>query len=220
MNERVISDGICISFHLTHTVYKPNVKQKNVYVNFLKTIVIFSVYERYIGERMNMKQDIFEEVYRKYQHGLYLFALSLTHHPQDAEDLVEETFLKAYLSYNGKMNIHAWLFKVLKNLFIDEYRKKKKYIHTEENFIENIIDPSIELNKIFHEKEEKRQWMYKKIYQSDPLERNCMILTMTSGMKDQEIAEILQITPEYLRVIRHRVKEKLKKEAEKEFGDE
>ena len=164
-----------------------------------------------------MKRDILEELYQKYHHALYLYALSLTHHPQDAEDLVEETFLKAYLSYDGKTNIQAWLFRVLKNRFIDEYRKKKKYVHTEESFPENIADPNTELRILFHEKEEKRQWLYQKIYQLNALERNCMILTMTSGMKDSEIARILEISPEYLRVLRHRVKEKLKKEAEKEF---
>ena len=167
-----------------------------------------------------MKQDILEELYQKFHQALYLYALSLTHHPQDAEDLVEETFLKAYLSYDGKTNIQAWLFRVLKNRFIDEYRRKKKYVHTKESFMENIADPNTELSRLFHEKEEKRQWLYQKIYRLNALERNCMILTMTSGMKDIEIAEILQITPEYLRVLRHRVKEKLKKEAEKEFEDE
>ncbi len=167
-----------------------------------------------------METDIFKEIYQKFHRALYLYALSLTHHPQDAEDLVEETFLKAFLSYEGKENVQAWLFRVLKNRFIDGYRKKKIYIHTADNFPENFADPNADADKLFHEKEEKRLWLYQKIYQLSALERDCMILTMTSGMNDNEIAKLLQITPEHLRVLRHRIKERLKKEAKKEFKDE
>jgi RNA polymerase sigma-70 factor (ECF subfamily) len=61
--------------------------------------------------------------------ALYNFAFHLTYNEDDANDLVQETFLKAYRfidSYQQGTNSKAWLFKILKNAFINEYRRKSK----------------------------------------------------------------------------------------------
>ncbi len=166
-----------------------------------------------------MENEILQDIFIRFSKALYLYALSLTHHPQDAEDLVSETFLKAYLSYNGKSDIQYWLFRTLKNLFIDEYRKKKKIVHDEGDLLENIEDPNIPLRQLFREQQEQHQWLYSRIYRMKPLERDVLLLTMNSGMKDEEIADVLGISVSNLRVIRHRTKEMLKKEV-KENGYE
>jgi RNA polymerase sigma-70 factor (ECF subfamily) len=57
------------------------------------------------------------------------FALSLTHNAEDALDLLQETYLKA-LSYRSKFedntNLRAWLFTIMKNTFINAYRREVK----------------------------------------------------------------------------------------------
>lgn len=57
------------------------------------------------------------------------FALSLTHNAEDALDLLQETYLKA-LSYRSKFedntNLRAWLFTIMKNTFINSYRREVK----------------------------------------------------------------------------------------------
>jgi len=60
--------------------------------------------------------------------ALYGAALRLTRNRQDAEDLLQETYLKAYAHYEGfteGTNLKAWLFRILKNAFINSYRHKK-----------------------------------------------------------------------------------------------
>src|SRR4051812_9718323 len=60
---------------------------------------------------------------------LYNFAYRLTLDEDDANDLVQETYLKAYRffeSYEKGTNAKAWLFRILKNTFINEYRRKSK----------------------------------------------------------------------------------------------
>lgn len=60
--------------------------------------------------------------------ALYGAALRLTRNKQDAEDLLQDTYLKAYAHYDGfteGTNLKAWLFRILKNAFINGYRHKK-----------------------------------------------------------------------------------------------
>ena len=63
-----------------------------------------------------------------YRDQLYKSALRMTRSVEDAEDLIQETYLKAY-KYYGRFtegtNFKAWLFKIMKNTFINSYRKKK-----------------------------------------------------------------------------------------------
>jgi RNA polymerase sigma-70 factor (ECF subfamily) len=61
--------------------------------------------------------------------SLYTAALRMTRNPADAEDLVQETYLKAYRSYDRfeeGTNLKAWLYKILTNTFINQYRAKKR----------------------------------------------------------------------------------------------
>lgn len=63
-----------------------------------------------------------------YADALFGTALRLTRNRQDAEDLLQETYLRAYSHYDGFQegtNLKAWLFRILKNGFINGYRQKK-----------------------------------------------------------------------------------------------
>lgn len=71
----------------------------------------------------------FESVAMPFVDSLYNTAYRMTRNAQDAEDLVQETYLKAYRYYDKfeeGTNFKAWLFKILKNTFINNYRKKQK----------------------------------------------------------------------------------------------
>src|SRR5437016_241152 len=61
--------------------------------------------------------------------SLYSAAMRMTRNPADAEDLVQETYLKAYRAFNtfqAGTNLKAWLYKILTNTFINSYRSKKR----------------------------------------------------------------------------------------------
>ncbi len=60
---------------------------------------------------------------------LYPAALRMTRNPADAEDLVQETFVKAYAAFHQfteGTNLKAWLYRILTNTFINTYRKKQR----------------------------------------------------------------------------------------------
>lgn len=65
----------------------------------------------------------------QYAPQLYSAALRMTRNPADAEDLVQETYLRAYRSYASfaeGTNLRAWLFRILTNTFINSYRAKQR----------------------------------------------------------------------------------------------
>ncbi len=75
------------------------------------------------------RQQVFEVEFLPQIDALYNFAYHLTFNEDDANDLVQETYLKAYRfidSYMEGTNAKAWLFKILKNAFINHYRKATK----------------------------------------------------------------------------------------------
>jgi RNA polymerase sigma-70 factor (ECF subfamily) len=75
------------------------------------------------------KQSDFNEEMLPHLDALYNFALRLAAEPNDAEDLVQDTIVKAYRffsSYEKGTNAKAWLFRILKNSYINNYRKQSK----------------------------------------------------------------------------------------------
>jgi len=75
------------------------------------------------------KQIEFQNEAVVHLHALYNYALHITMNPDDAEDLVQETYLKAYRFFNSferGTNCKAWLFKILKNNYINIFRKNAK----------------------------------------------------------------------------------------------
>jgi RNA polymerase sigma-70 factor, ECF subfamily len=74
-------------------------------------------------------QADFERDAMKYAPQLYSAALRMTRNPADAEDVVQETFLKAYRAYGtfeAGTNLKAWLYRILTNTYINRYRKQQR----------------------------------------------------------------------------------------------
>ncbi|OFR37298.1 sigma-70 family RNA polymerase sigma factor [Corynebacterium sp. HMSC077D03] len=74
-------------------------------------------------------QRLFEEQALPLLDQLYGGAMRLTHNPQDAEDLIQETYLKAYKnfgSFKQGTNLKAWLYRIMTNTYINSYRKAKR----------------------------------------------------------------------------------------------
>jgi RNA polymerase sigma-70 factor (ECF subfamily) len=71
----------------------------------------------------------FERDALPYLDQLYGAAMRMTRNPADAEDLVQETFVKAYSAFHQfaeGTNLKAWLYRILTNTFINSYRKKQR----------------------------------------------------------------------------------------------
>ena len=80
-------------------------------------------------ETLEQRTRRFERDVLPYLDQLYSAALRMTRNPADAEDLVQETFAKAFGSFHQFQqgtNLKAWLYRILTNTFINSYRKKQR----------------------------------------------------------------------------------------------
>lgn len=74
-------------------------------------------------------RDLFETQAMPFIDQLYAAAMRMTRNPSDAQDLVQETFVKAFASFaqfEQGTNLKAWLYRILTNTFINTYRKKQR----------------------------------------------------------------------------------------------
>ena len=81
------------------------------------------------GETPAERDARFERDAMPYLDALYSAALRMTRNPADAEDLVQETYAKAYASFHQfrpGTNLKAWMYRILTNTFINGYRKKQR----------------------------------------------------------------------------------------------
>lgn len=145
--------------------------------------------ERLFSKIARGDEKAFEELYYITYKPLYAFILSMTMSREDAEDLLQETYIKvrgACHLYQKKGNPMAWIMKIAKNLFLMKCRKEKgKEIVNIENYEEQLCFsqiPSME-DRILLEQ----------LFQSVSVEdRDIIIMHVIMGMKHREIAEILE----------------------------
>ena len=162
-------------------------------------------------------QDI-DKIYRKYGEIVYKYVFCLTGNEDETQEIVQETFLVAVRDINkfrGECKISTWLCQISKYIW---YKKLKKEKSKREIPIDNLqnslfIEKSLEEN--FCDKEDKIQ-LFKKLQTLDEDTKNVMYLRILGNFEYNEIAEIMNKTSNWARVVFFRGKQKLKEEMDNE----
>ena len=163
-----------------------------------------------------MEQKLLTLVYEKYHRELYLYIYSLSINHHIAEDLTQETFLKALLSLPEEHgNIRAWLYMVARNLFFNYREKASRNVSLEEEMKRSDEEKDLLANMI--ENERKLQ-LYQALKKLDMKKREILLLQYFGDLSQKEIAAVLHITPENVRVLAYRAKKELKKYMEQQGG--
>ena len=156
-------------------------------------------------EKTDVARHEFEGLAMKHVNPLYSAALRLTKNERDAEDLVQDTFLRAYRffdKFERGTNIKAWLFKILTNTFINRYRRSVK----ERTIVEGSERDAVHERFISREATEyaanPEQFFFDRLLSDDVLRaveslpvdfRMVVILADLQEFSYKEIAEILDV---------------------------
>ncbi len=177
------------------------------------------------------KKSVFDGEFLPHIDALYNFAYRLTFDEDEAKDLVQETFLKSYRfieSFQEGTNAKAWLFRILKNSFINEFRKKSKepskvdYQEVESYYNSDEVDEPITTDLRV---ETLRDMMGDEVSNAlnslDVDFRTVIILCDLNGFKYDEMSKILDIPIGTVRSRLHRARNLLRenlKEYAKSMG--
>ncbi len=166
------------------------------------------------------KQDVFNGEFMPHIRSMYNFGFRLTLDRDDAKDLVQDTYLKAYRfieSFQKGTNAKAWLFRILKNSFINDYRKKSKepskvdyqeveaYYNSDE--VDRQITPDLRVESL---KDMIGDEISNALNSLDVDFRTVIILSDLEEFKYEEMAKILDIPIGTVRSRLHRARNLLK----------
>jgi len=174
------------------------------------------------------KVEIFDNEFLPQIDSMYNFAYRLTYDEDDAKDLVQETYLKAFRfidSFQRGTNAKAWLFRILKNSFINDFRKKSKqpskvdYQEVETYYNSEGVDESITTDLRVEAVQDMIGDEVSNALNSLAVDfRTVIILCDLEGFTYEEMAKILDIPIGTVRSRLHRarnlLKEKLKSYAD------
>ena len=137
----------------------------------------------------NNNELAYADLVKRHVDKVYGYMLKLTSNPEDAEDLVQETFLRVWnksTTYKlGRVRFTSWLFTIAHNKFIDLYRKNqdRTEIYDEQMLAGNIED--------LHQQEEKAQALSIGLGILPENQRVAILLSHNQGFTNAEIATIL-----------------------------
>ncbi|CAN5284606.1 sigma-70 family RNA polymerase sigma factor [soil metagenome] len=166
------------------------------------------------------KREIFDEEFLPQINSMYNFGYRLTLDRDDAKDLVQDTYFKAFRfieSFQKGTNAKAWLFRILKNSFINDYRKKVKepnkvdYQEVEQYYnsedVDRQITPDLRVDAL---KDMIGDEISNALNALDVDFRTVIILCDLEGFKYEEMAKILDIPIGTVRSRLHRARQLLK----------
>ena len=174
-----------------------------------KIVIGVNAFKKDREEAAHIEGDALQQLYKEYHGAIYLYLYAMCHDAALAEDLTQDTFVKALLSLpEGHTNVRAWLYMVARNLYFNNRKREKKSVPWDEmQFREDASGDSLLAKVVWSE---KRAVLFRGINQLSPTKREVLQLQYFSGLPQKEIAGILGLTPANVRVLALRARRDLK----------
>ncbi len=185
-------------------------------VYFLTTTIIYT--DDLVARCRKGEQRAQLEIYNKYYKAMYNTALRIVNDGPEAEDVMQEAFIKAFSklhTFEEKSTFGAWLKKIVVNLSISSFNKRSKY--REVSYQDEFKNELQEEDGIDLEENTKNAQVQQILRAMKELKENYRItlsLHLIEGYDYDEICEILNITPANCRTTISRAKESLRKKLE------
>jgi RNA polymerase sigma-70 factor (ECF subfamily) len=155
----------------------------------------------------------FWDIYYQYYERVRKFVLTIIKDEWVADDIIQETFARIQINFSqlkDPTKISAWIFRIAYNLCQDHFRQQKNSATTDSQIEEH---PEIFTEPLFHKQLEQQQMgecVQAEMNRLPESLRTVLVLFDVLEFSHKEIAEILDITPENVKVRLHRARKKLK----------
>jgi len=152
-------------------------------------------------------RDSFESLVEHFEQRIFNFLLQMTRSRHDAEDLTQETFLKAYQNlhrYNPAYSFGTWLFTIAKRTAVSHFRAARPTEAIPEDSRAADADPSV----VLAEKDERRSlWQLAEALR--PKQFEALWLRYGEGFSIAEVARVMRLTQIHVKVLLHRGRQRL-----------
>mgnify|MGYP001043924485 CR=1 FL=1 len=172
------------------------------------------VIERGLIDRIRSGEpDAFAELLRQYQQTVHSLIFQVVSSREDAEELTQDVFVKAYQkinSFRGESAISTWLYRIAYNTAISAIRRKKPlFLYLDEKPINEIPDELVDEVLNCDQDEKLLQSLQQAIGKLDPEEKALISLYYTQGRPLKEIAEITKLTEGNVKIRLFRARKKI-----------
>jgi RNA polymerase sigma-70 factor, ECF subfamily len=156
-----------------------------------------------------------DSIYKLYMNDIYRYLLYLCKDKFMAEDLLQDTFFRAYLYLEDcpPDSVRPWLFRVAYNSFIDSQRKNKRSSSLETETLNNIADPKgVENEVLIKEQLGLVQGVMKNMPEK---QREALRLCVFKGLSYKEAAELMGVSLSHIKILVFRARQTLKDNVER-----
>ena len=178
-----------------------------------------------ISRVLQGEQQLFAELVKRYQGFVFTITMRYTNSREDAEEIAQDIFVKAYRSladFRGQSKFSTWLYTIVSTTCITFLRKKKLETHSldKENVFEaaDSVDSGMRANQV--ETKSKLAMVNAAIKLLSPDDAQIITLFYKAEQSLEEIATILALEPNTVKVRLHRARQRLKEKMEKHFAQE
>ena len=170
-------------------------------------------------------QQAYAEIVKRYQSFVFTIALRYTPNREDAEEIAQDSFVKAYRSlsdFRGDAKFSTWLYTIVTTTCLTFLRKKRLETHSLDN--EKVFEAADSLDSGFRanqvEQKSKVTMVNKAIMLLSPDDAQIITLFYKGEQSLEEIGQIMGLEPNTVKVRLHRARQRLREKMEKHFTEE
>ncbi len=168
---------------------------------------------RYIKRILDGETELFSVFLDRYGRPLYSLIVQIVGNSEDAEELVQDTFLKTFRGlsgYKGDCRFSTWLYRIAYNVALSFTRKRKQdFLYIEENTINNVPDEAADSVFGWNDNEGRIADLIQAIDRLVPEEKALITLYYYEEKTLEEASEILGLSISNTKVRLHRTRKKL-----------
>ncbi|HEY8896606.1 MAG TPA: sigma-70 family RNA polymerase sigma factor [Niastella sp.] len=175
-----------------------------------------------INRVLRGEQALFAQLVKRYQNYVFTIALRYTPNREDAEEIAQDVFVKAYRSladFRGESKFSTWLYTIVTTTCITFLRRKKLPVHSLDN--EQVFEAADNQNSGFKANQVEQKSKVQAIQEAIRLlsidDARIITLFYQAEQSLEEIGRILSIDPNTAKVKLHRARQRLKEKMEKHF---